>query len=211
MNKNQEILEAIKLFVQEEEGLPEEPEALEAEENLLKIVVKKEKPEVTLRVREPLTIYMKIRKALNGDYLIYDHPLYDIVIMPKKNKVVTFAKRGVNYEVYPYQDKLFDFLLRRGMLELDSVQSGNIFGSLEAKYPINDKVDTVETLLFVLYQFLKGEVNDVKTSMSYDDEISSHYTDPDDEDSTELGEVPHEEEKGSIDPGYKPYGLVYRL
>jgi hypothetical protein len=58
---------------------------------------------------------------------------------------------------------------------------------------------------------LKGEVNDVKTSMNYDDEISSHYTDPDDEDSTELGEVPHEEEKGSIDPGYKPYGLVYRL
>ena len=31
-------------------------------------------------------IYLKMRRSINGDYMIYDHPLYDIVIMPKKNK-----------------------------------------------------------------------------------------------------------------------------
>ena len=97
------------------------------------------------------------------------------------------------------------------MAQLDSVQSGNIFGSLECKYPINDKIDTLETLLFTIYQFLKDEVIIVKQSMTYDDEVSSHYTDPDDDETTELGEVPHEEKKGSIDPGHKPYGLIYRL
>ena len=52
---------------------------------------------------------------------------------------------------------------------------------------------------------------DVKAALMYADEVEDHYTQPDGEESTELGEVPHEEKKGSIDPGYKPYGLIYRL
>jgi len=207
MNKEKEILEAIKLFVDPDTP----PEEAEPEEDLLKVIVKKAKPEIKIKVREPISIYMKIRKSLDGNYMIFDHPIYDIIIMPKKNKIITFAKRGINYEAYPYQDKFFDFLLRRGVLEMDSVQAGNIFGSLECKYPINDDVDTIETLLFVIYQFLKEEVDEVKKSMVYDDEISSYYTEPSDDETTELGEVPHEEKKGSIDPGYKPYGLIYRL
>ena len=97
------------------------------------------------------------------------------------------------------------------MLEIGSVQSGNIFGSLEAKYPINDKVDTIETLLYVMYHFLQDEVADIKNILSYDEDVESAYTDPSKDDSTELGEVPHEEKKGSLDPGYQPYGLIYRI
>ena len=37
------------------------------------------------------------------------------------------------------------------------------------------------------------------------------FTDPEEEDSTELGEVPHEEEKGTLRPGYNygPYWQNY--
>ena len=58
---------------------------------------------------------------------------------------------------------------------------------------------------------MKDEVAEVKAALMYADELEDSYTDPDDEESTELGEVPHKEKKGSIDPGYKPYGLIYRL
>ena len=46
---------------------------------------------------------------------------------------------------------------------------------------------------------------------SYEDQDAERILDPDDMDSTELGEVPHEEEKGSIRPGWMrdPYSLNY--
>ena len=208
MNKESEILEAIKLFVNpEEEPLEEEV----PEDNLLRVIVKKAEPEIKIKIREPITVYLKIRKTLDGNYMIFDHPIYDIIIDPSKNKIITFAKRGINYDPYLYQDKFFDFLIRRGMAQLDSVQSGNIFGSLECRYPINDKIDTLETILLTIYQFLKDEVVIVKQSMDYDEEVSSHYTNPEDDETTELGEVPHETRKGSIDPGHNPTGLIYRL
>lgn len=208
MKKNKDLVEAIKIFIRGEEEIEEPvPEV----ETGTKIKIVKKDPDVKVRIRQPLAVYFKIRKALNGDYMIYDHPLYDIVIMPKQNKIITFAKKDAGFEPYPSQDKFFDYLLRRGMLEIGSVQSGNIFGSLEAKYPINDKVDTIETLLYVMYHFLQDEVADIKNILSYDEDVESAYTDPSKDDSTELGEVPHEEKKGSLDPGYQPYGLIYRI
>ena len=45
----------------------------------------------------------------------------------------------------------------------------------------------------------------------YEEEIEDLYTNPDDEDSTELGEVPQAKKKGAIDPNYKPYNLLYRF
>ena len=45
----------------------------------------------------------------------------------------------------------------------------------------------------------------------YDEEEEmEQLTDPSSEDSTELGEVPHEERKGSLIPGYirGPYGMT---
>ena len=34
---------------------------------------------------------LKIRKTLGGDLVIFDHRDIDIVLMPKKNKIVSFA------------------------------------------------------------------------------------------------------------------------
>ena len=50
---------------------------------------------------------------------------------------------------------------------------------------------------------------------AYEDMLSDRYVDPNDEETTELGEVPHEETKGSIRPGWLrgPYGTgaVYKI
>jgi len=206
IHTEEQIKEAIRLIMRDKEAPGEVPE-----DNDLKLRIKRKMSNLKLTVKEPIKVFMKMRRSLGGDYMIFDHPLYDIVIMPKKNKLVTFAKKNVSMDTYPLQDKFFDHMMRKGLIEPESVQGGNIYGSLEAKYPINDEVDTIESLLYVIYHFMKAEVKDVKNALDYDQDVEDLYTDPDDEDSTELGEVPQEEKKGAIDPGYKPYGLIYRL
>jgi len=209
----QDIIEAIKMFIGRDEAPIEVEEELPGEEEKpgIKVRVKAEPPSVKINIKDPIRVYLQIRRSVGGNYMIFDHPLFDVVIQPKTNKIVTFSKRTVSTDPYPSQDKFFDYLMRKGMIEGDSVQGGNVFGSLEATYPVNDDVDTIEALLLVIYYFMKDEVADVKAALMYADEIEDSYTEPDEEDSTELGEVPHKEKKGSIDPGYKPYGLIYRL
>lgn len=164
-----------------------------------------------VHVQFPTTIKLYLRRALNGDYLIYDHPLFDIVIMPDKNKIVTFKKRDTRIDPYPSQDKFFDYLMRLGMIVQDSIQGGNVFASLEAVYPINNKVDTIQALLLAIYNFVKDEEELFNTAKEFEEEYEESLTDPESEDSTELGEVPQAEKKGSIDPHALPYGLVYRI
>ena len=206
----QDIIEAIRMFIGKDEGPLDVEEPL-PEEPGIKVRVKPPELPVKIVIKDPIRVYLQIRRSLDGNYMIFDHPLFDVVIQPNTNKIVTFSKRTVSTDPYPSQDKFFDFLMRKGMLKSGSIQGGNVYGALEAEYPVNDEVDTVEALLLVIYYFMKDEVADVKAALMYADELEDSYTDPDDEDSTELGEVPHKEKKGSIDPGYKPYGLIYRL
>ena len=209
----QDIIEAIRMFIGKDEAPLDVEEPLPEEETSPGIKVRVKPPELPVKIiiKEPIRVYLQIRRSLDGNYMIFDHPLFDVVIQPKTNKIVTFSKRTVSTDPYPSQDKFFDYLMRKGMINGDSIQGGNVYGSLEATYPVNDEVDTVEALLLVIYYFMKDEVADVKAALMYADELEDNYTDPDDEESTELGEVPHKEKKGSIDPGYKPYGLIYRL
>ena len=166
---------------------------------------------IKLKIREPTKVYLKIRSTLGGDYMIFDHPLYDITIMPGKNKVVTFVRGDAQINPYPSQNKFFNFLRYRGIIMPDTIQSGNVYGSLEAMYPINDEVDTVEVILLAIYDFLKEEAPEIMSALDYESAIEDMYSDPDEEDTTELGEVPHEDKKGSIDPNQKHYQIIYRI
>lgn len=179
-------------------------------------------PRVTLALKQvmkpfqievdfPTTITLNLRRALNGDYLIYDHPLFDIVVMPQKNKIVTFKKKDTRIDPYPSQDKYFDYLSRLGMIVQDSIQGGNVFASLEAVYPINNKVDTIQAILLATFNFLKDEKELFNAAEKFEEEFEDSITDPGSEESTELGEVPQAEKKGSIDPHALPYGLIYRI
>ena len=53
---------------------------------------------------------LKIRKAINGDIMIFDHNDIDIMILKEQKKVVAFAKEILTDSVYGAETRLFDFL-----------------------------------------------------------------------------------------------------
>ena len=177
----------------------------------VKIKVEPKDVPIKLQIKEPIKVYLKVRSTLDGNYIIYDHPLYDIVVMPSKNKIITFVRADAKVDPYPSQNKLFNFFRYKGIIAPETVQGGNIYGSLEAIYPVNDKIDTLEVILLVIYDFLKEEVPDITSAIEFENEIEDYYTEPDEEDTTELGKVPQATKKGTIDPHHKPYGLIYRI
>jgi len=164
--------------------------------------------------QEPIqeTISLNARKSLDGNIMIFDHKEIDIVVMPKAQKVLALAKDNFSDQVYDAQERLFSFLRKQGIVEIANIQGGNVYGSLEAKLatPINEKVSAVESALYNISKYLKEE-EEFYMMYEYDEEEEmEQLTDPSSEDSTELGEVPHEERKGSLIPGYirGPYGMT---
>ena len=185
--------------------------------NELKLRIRVEEPtpetiRLQLRDEPSESIRLNIRKALNGDYMIFDHPLYDIVLMPNKNKVVTFVKKNPKVDPYPYQDNFFDHLRRKGMIVPDTIQAGNVFGSLEGVYPINDKINTIEALLLLIFKYFEYELTYVNNVLNVEEEYEDEILDPSSEESTDYGEIAQKARKGTLNPWYTDYyGLLYRI
>jgi hypothetical protein len=162
------------------------------------------KPDTQKKESEDARIYYNIelnaRKSIDGNIMIYSHPDIDIMISPTSTKVVSFPKESLNDTSYNSQKRLFDFLRNKGAIIYDSVQGGNVYGSIEAKYPEeSEEADPTQFVLLMIYKFIKKDIPDVSFVRSIKDQQISDLTDPSAADSTELGEVPHEEDKGSID------------
>ena len=87
------------------------------------------------RLETQISLDLKARRTLDGNVLIFDHKDIDIVLMPKKRKVIAFAKKTLGDHVYEAQDRLFRYLFRKGIIEVDSVQGGNVYSSMEPKLP----------------------------------------------------------------------------
>ncbi len=139
---------------------------------------------------------LKLRSAINGDLMILDHKDIDIVIKQGDKKIVAFAKDTLSDLVYGAESRLLEYLRRNGLIEIDSIQGGNIYGSLEGKLQEGKK--TVEVTLMKISEWMESEEPMMDGRTGYDDMQDDHLLSPDGEFSTELGEVPHEEEKGSI-------------
>lgn len=164
----------------EVEEVPQEPEGVKIE------IVEKDRIEGKL----------KLRSALNGDLMIMDHKDIDIVIKQGEKKIVAFAKDTMSDLVYGAESRLLEYLRRNGILNYDSIQGGNIYGSLEGKLMESDK--SVEIALMKISEWMEEEQPMMSGRTGYEDMMDDHLLSPDGEYSTELGEVPHEEEKGSI-------------
>ena len=175
----------------------------------LNIKIGKEEPEVP-----QATVKLNARKTLDGNILIFDHDEIDIIVSPDKKTIVSFPKEKVSSVSYDAQNRLYKVLQSKGIIDLASVQGGNIFGSLQATYPESDDVSSLQTVLFVIHKFLEEEKDKFAIYDEFDEEFEERYTDPDKDDSTEMGEVPHSRQKGAIRPGYiySPYGIssIYR-
>ena len=133
--------------------------------------------------------------------MIFDHKDIDIIILTEKKKIVAFAKDLMSDVVYGAENRLFNFLRQKGVVAYDSIQGGNVYGSMEGLMLERKGAKEPESIDYVLYQISEW----VNTEKPYFDSVEAHdemYDDyllnPDEEHSTELGEVPNEEEKGGI-------------
>ena len=151
---------------------------------------------------EPRTITLELnaRKSMAGDVMIFDHADIDIVVILKEGKVV-----------YGAQNRLFTFLRAKGLIKYDSIQGGNIYGSMEAFLQESEDFNPVDMTLINVSKWIGSERPYFEYVESHEDMDAERMLDPDNLDSTELGEVPHEETKGSIRPGWMrdPYSLNY--
>lgn len=158
------------------------------------------------------SLELDVKKALNGNIMIFDHIDVDIVVSPTDKKIITFAKTSMTDEVYETQDRLFKFLRDRGIVIDESIQGGNIYGSMEAKMleSVDEDTDSLQATIYIIGKFIEDERPYFEQKEFFLDAEIDLLTEPDEESSTELGEVPHEKQKGSLVPGYirGPYGMT---
>tara|TARA_Y100001938_G_scaffold150338_1_gene240799 strand:- start:1543 stop:2103 length:561 start_codon:yes stop_codon:yes gene_type:complete len=155
--------------------------------------------------------FKEAKKALNGDVMILDHDLIDIVVSKSKSKISTFPKKSINEEAYHTQTKILESLATRGVLERSSIRFGSVHSSLEG-FIIKSKLDGISSFqmaLLEVFNFLQEEMPNIKSRENYKDKLQDFFLDPEEKDSTELGEVPHKEKKGSMDHQVRPYGYQY--
>ena len=149
------------------------------------------------------TVSLDVRKTLGGDLVVYDHEDIDIIISGKSQSVIAFAKDEVNDMVYDAQSRLFDYLVKKGVIARETVQGGNVYGAMQGTIEdaADDGVDGVQVAVLNITRFMEEEAPRFMYQRMFDEQEEEALTNPDGEDSTELGEVPHKREKGSIRPG----------
>jgi hypothetical protein len=157
--------------------------------------------DIRVKIKEPprlMEFNLNLRRALNGDLMIFDHADIDIVVMMEKKKIVAFAKDLMTEVVYGAESRLFEFLKKKGIIAYDSIQGGNIYGSLEASILESKDLDSVKASLYEISEWMNDEKPYFESVEAHDDMMDDELLNPEGEDATELGDVPHEEEKGSI-------------
>jgi len=170
-------------------NITDEPVASAAEEATIKIqIVEKDEIEFDLN----------LRNALNGDLMILDHKDIDIVVQSTSKKIVTFAKEITSDAVYGAESRLLEYLRKQGVINYDSIQGGNVYGSLEGQIMDSETHDPIKVTLLKISEWMKTEQPYIAGTTAYDDMQDDALVDPDNENSTELGQVPHADEKGSI-------------
>lgn len=170
--------------------------------------------DVVLKLKNSNTkkITLKIGKTLDGNLLVGDHHLLDIIVMPEKGKILALPKSEYNSEAYDDQDSLFQELLKAGIIIPDTITGGNIYGSIQAKFEtkkINDE-EPLDVILLGLYNFLNKEKQFYSRRKEFIDSLEKELLNPSDQSSTELGEIPQERNKGSIPRYGFPTRGIYR-
>lgn len=156
-------------------------------------------------------VKLAARRTLDGNIMILDHEDIDIFLMPEKNKCITFPKASMSDKVYSAQDRMFGFFARKGIIDRSTIKGGNVYGAMEAEI-MESKVpgiDQVQVFLHVIHEYLTGEKPYFKSSAEFDDDRLDSLLRPSAEDSTELGDVPQSDRKGSMTKQIGPYGFQY--
>lgn len=169
-------------------------------------------PKLILKDKNVKKINIALRKTLDNHLLIQDHHNLNIVIMPEKGKVLAFPKSEYTEDCYADLDQLFKYLLQAGVVKPDTITGGNIYGSLEATYnteKLNDE-EPIEVVILNIHNFLNKDKEEYSVRKKFIDDLEQQLLHPEDEESTEHGEIPHEKFKGSIPKWGYPVRGVYR-
>jgi len=85
--------------------------------------------------------------------------------------------------------------------------------SFEASIPESSLEVPIKLLLLSISKWIESERPYFEYGEDFEDLIDNRVLEPDAEESTELGEVPQDKQKGSIVPGYyrSPYWMSYIL
>ena len=157
---------------------------------------------------------LKAKKTLDGNIIIFDHDDIDIVLRPEQKKIVTFKKDDVNGDIaYGASDRMFKYLASKGIVNIDTVQGGGTIDSFEVAIPETNLEVPIKLIMLTLAKWIEKERPYFEYGDDYEDMMRDRLLEPDDEEATELGEVPHDKSKGSIVPGYyrSPYWMSYIL
>ncbi len=159
----------------------------------------------------PVPVHFSARRTLDGNILILDHEDMDIIVMQEKKKCLALPKDDMSDKVYSSQDRMYKFLVKKGVIDPGSVRGGNIFGSMEADILESSipGVDSIQATLYSLYEYVQEERPYFTQLKKVDDDYINHVLHPDSEHSTELGDVPHSDKKGSMDSRVRPFGMMY--
>lgn len=156
-------------------------------------------------------IKLKARRTLDGNIMVLDHEDIDVVFLPEKNKCVTFPKESMSDKVYSAQDRMFKFFVKKGIIDRSTVKGGNVFGAMEADVLESTipGIDQTQAFLYTIHEYMNQERPYFKSSDEYDDDRLDALLRPSEEDSTELGDVPQSDRKGSMTKQIGPYGFQY--
>lgn len=150
--------------------------------------------------KNSIKMNLKIRRSLDGNAMIYDHKNIDIVVSPKKLKVIAFAKGDFSDFAYAAQNRMFEFLIKKGVIDPQTIKGGHVYGSIEGTIlkPLEDNIPLDQIVILNIGKWIEEEKPAMEFDKHYEDAFNDYLTKPDDEDSTELGDVPQEEEKGTM-------------
>jgi hypothetical protein len=178
----------------------------------VKVVDNVEDLKVVAKQKTVKKIKLELGKTLDGNIIITGHQSMNVIIMPDKGKIVALPKGEFSNDVYTDQDQLFNFLTVNGVVSPDSVVGGSIYGSLEAKYSTEKKgeEEPLDVVLLNLAGFINKDKKEFSIRKKFIDDLERELLAPDEENSTELGEIPQEKFKGSIPKYGFPTRGIYR-
>ena len=159
-------------------------------------------------------ILLKAKKTIDGNIIVSDHPEIDLIIMPKKSKIVMMPKDEMDDEIHDTQRRLIKILASRGVVDIETVQAGNLFMSMEATIPEATEGDKIQYLLYVLADFMEDEIPFYINQKEYEKEMEKSLLEPEPDEYTEFDpEKYHDEKKGSMMQHIKQYGIgaIYRI
>jgi hypothetical protein len=170
--------------------------------------------EITIDNKKIEKILLKARKTIDGNIIISDHPEIDIIIFSNSSKIVALPKEELDDEIYDTENRLFRFLAKKGVVDYNTIQGGNLFMSMEAKIPEAEEGDKIQFVLYCLVEFIEKELPFYEDQKEFEQEMEKSLLEPEIDEYTDLNTSKHHAEtKGSLPPRYSRWGIgnIYRI